>query len=161
MAVVAVTLLVAVACGSAEATTASESDGTPIDFTYETIDGGSARFSGLGDKPVVLNFFASWCPACIAEMPDFESVHLANADRVQFLGLALQDRPESAVALVDDTGITYPVGFDKSGDIFSIFKGLGMPTTVFIDADGVVQDVHTGTLTAEALSDKIDNEFGL
>jgi len=166
--------LVVAACGSNGSNTATLSDGriiadgvsaqaepvtgsTPVDFRYETLDGDSAALSELGDKPVVVNFFASWCPACIAEMPDFEAVHQALSGDVDFLGLALQDRAESALALIDETGVTYPVGTDEDGEIFELFKGLGMPTTVFIDANGVVRDVHSGQLSADALRAKIDD----
>ena len=173
VAAVATLVLTAVACGSDAANVARLDDGriiaegapgrtpsasgaTPVDFRYGTLDGGSAAFSALGDKPVVVNFFASWCPACIAEMPDFETVHQALDGRVDFLGLALQDRPESAASLVEQTGITYAVGTDDDAEIFEMFQGLGMPTTVFIDSDGVVQDVHSGQLSAEALRERID-----
>ena len=165
--------LIAAACGSDAANTATLRDGritvagaggsadaptgtTPVDFRYETLDGRSAAFSELSGTPVVVNFFASWCPACIAEMPDFESVHQATRDDVEFLGLALQDRVDAATKLVEDTGVTYAIGTDD-GDIFELFQGLGMPTTVFIDADGVVRDVHSGQLSADALRAKIDD----
>lgn len=165
--------LLASACGTSGSNSATLSDGrlvvdatatqsepatgtTPVDFRYDTLDGGTAALSELGDKPVVVNFFASWCPACIAEMPDFEEVHQAMSADVDFLGLALQDRPESARALVADTGVTYAVGTDE-GEIFELFKGLGMPTTVLIGADGVVLDVHSGQLSADALREKIDD----
>lgn len=174
LAVVVIIALAAVGCGSGGANTARLDDGriiaegdpartpppsgsTPVDFRYGTLDGGSAALSELGDKPVVVNFFASWCPACIAEMPDFEAVHQALDGRVDFLGLALQDRRESAVGLVEQTGVTYAVGTDEDGEIFELFQGLGMPTTVFIGADGVVRDVHSGQLSAEALRARIDD----
>lgn len=163
--------LLAAACGS-DAATIELSDGriespgrtesqdtpfgaTPVDFRYDTLDGGSAALSELGDKPVVLNFFASWCPSCIAEMPDFEAVHQAHADDVDFLGLALNDRPESAQALVTSTGVTYATGTDD-GRVYELFRGIGMPTTVFIDADGIVRQVHSGVLTEETLTERID-----
>ena len=166
--------LVAAACSSDGSGTAVLSDGrivvegggssvdsptgdSPVDFRYDTLDGGSAALSELaGDRPVVVNFFASWCPACIAEMPDFESVHQAVGTDVEFLGLALQDRAEAAEQLVLDTGVTYAIGTDD-GDIFEMFQGLGMPTTVFIDAGGVVRDVHSGQLSADALLTRIDD----
>ncbi len=169
--IVAVALMAA-ACAS-DSTTIELSDGriesparaesqdapfgaTPVDFRYDTLDGGSAALSELGDKPVVLNFFASWCPTCIEEMPDFEAVHQARSGEIDFLGLALRDRPESAEALVASTGVTFAVGTDDDGRVFELFKGIGMPTTVFIDAEGVVQQVHSGLLNEETLSERID-----
>lgn len=137
----------------------SEAIGTGVDFTYEDFDGVKHQLSELPDGPVVLNFFASWCPTCIAELPDFETVHQDFAGQVNFLGLATQDRIENARLLVADTGITYPVGNDQNGNVFSIFEGLGMPTTVFLDADGTVTRVHTGVLDVESLTDAINSDL--
>lgn len=169
-------VLVAVACGSDGGTIKLSQDdvapatggGVEVDsdavdelvtFTFDDFEGESMSFADLPDGPVVLNFFASWCPTCIAEMPDFETVHQNFAGDVTFLGLATQDRVESAVRLVEQTGITYQVGNDQNGDIFSLFGGLGMPTTVFIDAEGKVAKVHTGVLDVESLTDSINDDL--
>ena len=165
--------VIAVACGSESETISLGEDGlapnqsssTAVDsevtndevnFRYDTFDGETLAFSELTDKPVVLNFFASWCPSCIAEMPDFESVHQAVGDDVEFLGLATLDRTQNAKDLIEETGISYPVGLDDNGSVFGLMGGLGMPTTVFIDADGVVQRVHSGALDADDLTDIIN-----
>ena len=171
-AVLIAVVLVAAACGSDEdpfvlgsdadvsaGSVDSDAVGTGVDFDFEDFDGAKVSFSDLPDGPVVLNFFASWCPTCIAEMPDFETVHQNFADDVNFLGLATSDRIENAIALVADTGITYDVGNDRNGEVFSMFKGLGMPTTVFIDADGNVAKVHTGVLDVGSLTDTINEEL--
>ena len=131
----------------------------PVNFRWDTFDGSTKALSDLPSMPVVVNFFASWCPSCIAEMPDFEAVSQSFDGDVQFVGLAMQDRPESAEALVAETGVTYEVGADPNGDIFAQMGGLGMPTTVFIDADGVITSVHSGQLTADSLTDKINDEL--
>ena len=130
-----------------------------VDFAYTTFDGEAVTFAGFSDRPVVLNFFASWCPTCIAELPDFETVSQNLAADVQFLGLATQDRAEDSDELVEQTGVTFPVGRDPDGSIFSIFQGLGMPTTVFINADGTVAEVHTGVLNVESLTNTINEEL--
>ena len=171
-AVLVAVVLVAAACGSdgetfvlgsdtdvSAGSVASDSVGTGVDFDFENFDGTKASFSDLPNGPVVLNFFASWCPTCIAEMPDFETVHQNFAGEVNFLGLATQDRIENAIALIEDTGITYDVGNDQNGEVFTQFQGLGMPTTVFIDADGNVTKVHTGVLDVGSLTDTINEEL--
>ncbi len=150
--------------GSASATDGAGENDPEIDveavaFTFDDFEGENLSFADLPDGPVVLNFFASWCPPCIAEMPDFETVHQNFAGEVTFLGLATQDRVESAVELVEQTGITYQVGNDQNGDVFSLFGGLGMPTTVFIDADGRVASVHTGALDVDSLTDSINDDL--
>ncbi len=170
-------VMVAVACGSgdddvirlgqdelaAPTEGAGDVDSEAVDeavtFTFEDFEGQKISFDDLPDGPVVLNFFASWCPTCIAEMPDFETVSQNFAGEVNFLGLATQDRVESAVDLVEETGITYQVGNDQNGGIFTLFGGLGMPTTVFIDANHTVANVHTGVLDVDSLTEAINDNL--
>lgn len=130
-----------------------------VTFTFEDFDGEKLTLDDLPDGPIVLNFFASWCPPCVAEMPDFETVHQNFAGEVSFLGLASQDRVERAAELVEETGVTYQVGNDQNGRIFSMFGGLAMPTTVFIKADRTVASVHSGGLDVESLSQAINDEL--
>ncbi|MGI9603726.1 MAG: TlpA family protein disulfide reductase [Acidimicrobiales bacterium] len=130
-------------------------------FTAEfaDFDGGTQSLAGTAEgKPVVLNFFASWCPNCVAEMPDFEVVNQELAGEVQLVGLATQDAPSDAQGLIETTGVTYPLGLDPAGDFFNVFEGLGMPTTAFLTAEGEVAHVFTGQLDTDGLTEKI-NEF--
>lgn len=168
--------LVAVACSGSESDTISLGDGgipvpspdgevgSPpsediVRFAYESFEGEPLSFDDFPEGPVVLNFFASWCPTCIAEMPDFETVHQNFLGEVGFIGLATQDRVENAAELVVETGVTYPVGNDQNGDIFRIFGGLGMPTTVFINADRTIANVHTGVLDVDSLTEIVNDEL--
>lgn len=162
VAVLLAAVLVAAGCGSDAdevGNVESEAVDTAVSFTFDTFEGDKMAFDDLPDGPVVLNFFASWCPPCIAEMPDFQAVSQAFGTEVQFVGLAVQDRVENAVELVEETGVTYQVGNDQNGTIFSSFGGLGMPTTVFITADGTVAEVHSGVLDADALTKTINEEL--
>jgi cytochrome c biogenesis protein CcmG, thiol:disulfide interchange protein DsbE len=122
------------------------------------LDGGADRRLGdyLGEKPVVLNFFASWCQPCLREMPRFEAVHQEVGDRVTFLGLATQDRTERALEMVDRTGVTYPTFEDPDGSALTYFGGIAMPTTVFIDASGQVTDVVSQDLNERELRNRVD-----
>lgn len=106
-------------------------------------------------KPLVVNFFASWCVPCLAELPNFEQAHQAFKQQVNFLGLNLQDNPSSARRVIDDTGITYPVGEDPQGRIFQALGGFGMPTTIFVHADGTVTERYTGELTGPMLLERL------
>jgi len=130
-----------------------------INFAYDDFDGALRSLDELPPGPVVLNFFASWCSTCIAEMPDFETVSQDMAGDVTFLGLSVQDRVESAIDLVAETGVTYPVGNDQNGEIFTQVGALGMPTTVFIRADRTIASVHSGVLDVESLTDMINQEL--
>lgn len=126
-----------------------------VGFGGETI--ALADYTGT---PVVLNFWASWCPFCVAEMPGFENVSKAHADEVVFVGVNLQDDAGAADGLAIETGVTYQLARDPQGVVYNAFGGIGMPTTVFIDADGVVAEVVTGQLSQEGLEARIDQHFG-
>lgn len=122
---------------------------------FETFDGDVLSLAEFQGRPVVVNFWASWCPACIAEMPDFEAVHQEFGDDVVFLGFAVEDRRSDSLRLAAETGVTYTLA-DDPGDFYRGFEGLAMPTTVFITPDGELSERWSGILNAEALRDRLD-----
>ena len=128
-----------------------------------SLEGGDDRFLGelIGTKPAVVNFFGSWCEPCIEEMPAFERVHQALGGQVTFLGMANRDERAAAPSIVESTGVSYPTFDDPDASALTYFGGLGMPTTVFIDAAGNVVDVHSGPLTEAELRGKIADLFGV
>ena len=118
------------------------------------LDGAESELAALVGAPVILNFFADWCPACVAEMPDFERVHQAFGEDVVFIGIDRSGSDDGARGLIESTGITYEVAVDRDGSIFQAFGGLAMPTTVFIGADGTVFSKWTGALNNDVLEEK-------
>ncbi len=110
-------------------------------------------------RPVVVNFWASWCPSCVAEMPDFERVHASLGDRVAFVGINHSDNRSTAERLARETGVTYRLVEDPDGRAFRAFGGLGMPATAFVDAEGEIVEVVVGQLSAAQLEDYIDRSF--
>ncbi len=141
-------------------------EGTALpNLTYTTLDGEPFVLTGLVGQPTVINFFASWCGPCRAEMPDFEEVHQATSEDVAFVGVNTRETDiDSAREVVDTTGVTYTIllGDDGGpGSLYQTVTNLGvMPTTAFIDADGMVVDVHAGILNAGDLQNKITELFG-
>ncbi len=124
-------------------------------------DGVPLSLSEYLGTPVVLNFWASWCPFCIAEMPDFERVNQDAGETVAFVGVNLQDDPAAATRLVGETGVTYRLARDPQGVVYQAFGGIGMPTTVFIDAEGRVREVITGQMSESQLRSKIAEHFSV
>jgi cytochrome c biogenesis protein CcmG, thiol:disulfide interchange protein DsbE len=104
------------------------------------------RLADLRGRPAVVNFWASWCPFCVAEMPAFERVHQRLGERVAFVGIDQRDQRGPALALARRTGVSYRLAFDPAGRSFDAFGGLGMPTTVLLRADGTVAEIVTGQL---------------
>lgn len=123
-------------------------------------DGDVFTLADYRGTPVVVNFWASWCPSCTAEMPDFEKVHQALEGWVAFVGVNHSDSRSAAKALAQETGVTYRLAHDPRGEIFAAFGAAGMPTTAFVDASGTVVDVVVGQLSRGLLEDYISKSFG-
>lgn len=106
-------------------------------FKLTRLNGDPFELSELRGQVVVLNFWASWCPPCLKEMPAFERVYQEYHDRgVAFVGVAVSDFTRPAKAFAAKTGITYPLGLDYSGEIARAYRVISMPTTFFIDPQG-------------------------
>lgn len=145
------------ASGSAAAAT-SEQLSNPIPATqFETFSGEPVTLASYAGQPVVLNFWASWCPSCVAEMSAaFVPAQLALGDEVAFLGMNIADERGKALELVEETGATFDLAEDPNGELYTELGGLGMPFTVFISPDGQIADVHNGPLTESQLVDRIN-----
>jgi len=111
----------------------------------------SVAGAGGGAKPVVVNFWASWCRPCLAEMPHFEAAARELGDRVAFIGVNHLDKRGPALELQERSGVSYPSGFDPSGQVAVGLMLRGMPTTLFVSADGVVVERRTGPLSRDQL----------
>jgi cytochrome c biogenesis protein CcmG, thiol:disulfide interchange protein DsbE len=149
-------VVIAISSDDGEASTA---DAAP-DVTLEFFDGSSQQLSELRGVPVVLNFWASWCPACISEMPDFGEVDRRFGDRVEFIGVNMQEVDlAAAMELVDVTGVEYRLAHDRDGSMHNQFGGIAMPTTVFISADGAVERVHSGAIFVDDLTEIIEGDL--
>lgn len=129
-------------------------------LSFERPDGAQVAVADLVGEALVINFFASWCGPCRAEMPDFEQVHQQLGDDVRFIGLAVNDRADDAAALVAETGVSYEWGFDVDAKIFEALEALVMPTTVFVNPSGEIVEVHAGILTADALAARAEALLG-
>ncbi len=152
----AAAVLIAVVAGSCGS--GAGDDVQAIDIEFELLDGGTTTVGAFLDRPVVLNFFASWCTPCITEMPALESIHQQRPD-IAFVGLAVNDTPTRAREIVTDTGVTYATGVDPDSAIGNAYEILGMPTTLFITPDGEVVYQHTGGLTAAQITDHLNTHL--
>ncbi len=164
VAAVAVVAIIALGGGSSEApTSASESSGSasargPAVPTNEFafFDGSTATLAHYDGQPLVVNFWASWCPSCVAEMSAaLRPVQQQRGDEVAFVGFNIQDDRGRALALVEDTGVLFDLAEDARGDLYTEFGGIGMPFTVFVSADGEVMHKHNGPVTEGQLNDLI------
>ena len=126
-------------------------------FTLSTIDGKEFRLSEYKGRPVLINFFASWCLPCREEMPTLEKiVHEYGPKGVVFLGVAVDDTETKMKDFIARYGVTFPVGLDKTAAIQKSFGIYGIPTTYFIDKQGVINYSHSGSVTEELLQHELD-----
>jgi cytochrome c biogenesis protein CcmG/thiol:disulfide interchange protein DsbE len=122
---------------------------------------GTLRFSDLRGRPLVVNFWASWCAPCAAEMPLFAQAARDLDGRVGFVGVDVQDRPEPALELARRSGVAYPLVEDPRGELYEALRGAGMPTTLFVDADGTVVYRRTGEVDAGRLAALLAEHLGV
>lgn len=135
---------------------------TPEEATFVGYDDEEVALSSLRGTPTVVNFFASTCVPCITEMPAFEEVFQElGGDELAFLGLAVADRADDALALVEQTGVTYPTALDPDADVITALGGSVLPTTVLLDADGAIVATHNGELDADGLRALLADELGI
>lgn len=126
---------------------------------FDYLDGREGSLADFAGKPLVVNFFASWCPTCWEEMDDIERVYAKSKDRVGFLGLALQETTAGARSIVERTRVTYPLASDPGGEIFQKLGGRGMPTTIFFDEGGEIVRNVTGGLDEAGIESLIRGLF--
>lgn len=129
------------------------------DLVFVTIEGDSENLGAYAGEPLVVNFFASWCAPCRAEMPHFESASQTNGDAVKFLGINHDLEDSSWKAFVAETDVTFETVFQPGTEIWNELDAKGMPTTAFISPDGEVLHVYTGVLNEETLQSLIDQHL--
>ncbi|HVW34694.1 MAG TPA: TlpA disulfide reductase family protein [Acidimicrobiia bacterium] len=168
VAAVVVLVVAAVAAGVSSDDSLSKVPGTmrltgaAKTFTLDDVRAGRPPVSleALRGRPVVLNFFGSWCPPCVRELPALEAMAEHYKGRVNFVGVTFNDSREAARNLLDKTGVTYPAGFDAGSELAYDYGIRGMPTTIFIDADGNQVEAKRGEFSEVQLRTVIDRLWG-
>ena len=128
------------------------------DFLVETLDGKKVSFSSFVGKPIVLNFWATWCGPCFYEHAALrEARKLYEKSGVQFLGIVYQDQKDSVAAFIKEEGEPFKVLFDPQSQGAIAYGVGGVPETFFIDAKGIIRNKFDGVLTSEYLQMQIEN----
>ena len=119
-------------------------------------DGKTISLDNFKGRPVVLNFWASWCVSCREEAAEFEQFWQRNRDKgVLVVGIAIQDTPEAALEFAKRFGKTYALGLDVSGKAAIDYGVYGVPETFLIDRNGVIQHKETGPMSVALLESKL------
>ena len=137
---------------------------TAPDFTVLDKDGNTVRLSDKFGKPVVINFWATWCPPCKQELPDFDKLCKEYGDRVVFMMVNLTDGYRDTVdgtkRFVSGKGYTFPVYFDTKDNAASAYNVSSIPQTTFIDAKGNIYTTRIGAMSEATLRSYLNALLG-
>ena len=142
----------------------AQSDVFPaMDFTVYHIDTKPVKLSDFFSKPILINFWATWCPPCKSELPDFDRVYADYGEDVVFMMVNMtdgsRDTVESASAFTADNGYSFPVYYDCDLNAAYTYGASSIPMTVLIGADGNIVGGQVGVLTEEQLRIILDAEL--
>lgn len=133
---------------------------TVQDFKLVDYEQKAHQLSDYRGKPIILNFWASWCPFCLEEMSLFETFYQDYRDRgLELIAVNRGESLQQAKKFTDPMDLSYTLLLNKSDDVYNSYNLQAMPTTFFIDDAGVIQDIKFGQLTEKELRGKIDELF--
>ena len=130
------------------------------DFVLETPGGGTLRLSDFQGQPMVLNFWASWCPPCRQEMPELVAAYEEHQEAgLVMVGINLQEPDGAVLAFAQEFGMRFPIAIDRDGEVADAWRLggpiEGIPTSYFIDETGVVRALYYGPMTEEILEERL------
>jgi peroxiredoxin len=119
-------------------------------FRLERTDGSPMELASLRGRPVLLNFWATWCGPCRTEMPEFQRIHERLGDRLVVLSVNQRESPGQVEDFYKELGLTFPAVLDRRAKVAEAYRLFGLPGTYLIDARGVIQSVKFGPFADEA-----------
>ena len=127
------------------------------DFPIETADGEVVHLSDFRGEPVILNFWATWCPPCRAEMPDMQKVYEDTGVRILSANLIETEKSEDHVPqFIEEYGMTFDVYYDRGGIAAQTYRIQPIPTTYFIDSEGVISFIAYGPLNYDMMIQELE-----
>lgn len=137
------------------------------DFSLRQVGGREVRLSALRGRAVIIYFWAPWCPACRAEVPVLEQAYEAQVsdrsngnsnsyNRFEILAVATQSQPDNVASFIEEYGMTFPVLMDTQNEVTDRYFVGSIPTSFFIDKDGIVVAAQVGQMDIAALQKKLE-----
>ena len=129
-------------------------------FQLPNLDGQSVSLSDLRGKPLLVNFWASWCQPCIYEMPFMQEIYQEWSDRgLVLLAINVGESPSQVRGFMESQDFSFPVLLDVKGNAAARYNVRGIPATFIIDKDGIIQDIRVGAFPSKAAIEKKLNEI--
>ncbi|MBG9541518.1 cytochrome C biogenesis protein [Cytobacillus firmus] len=131
------------------------------DFQLQTLDGKEIKLSDMAGKKVILNFWATWCPPCKAEMPHMQEFYVdQKGNKVEILAVNLTTAEKDSNNIgkfVNDYGLTFPILLDSNGEIGETYQAFSIPTSYIIDTKGIIRKKIVGPMDKEMMSELINS----
>jgi peroxiredoxin len=132
---------------------------TAPDFTVTMLDGSKVKLSSLRGKPVFLNFWATWCPPCVGEMPHFQALYPKYKDKMHFLAVSIDSDSATVEKFVKSKSYTFPIAFDTNKTVAGTYNIQAIPTSFILDKDGKIIAYNLGAMSAGSLPTFLDKAF--
>jgi len=129
-------------------------------FSLTALDESQVSLADFQGRAVVINFWTTWCPECVDEMPALEAIHQAYGDRVVVLGVNMREPAAIVAPFAQRYGVTYPVLLDRSESVARLYRVKGVPETWIVAPDGTAVLHRLGPMTFEQLRDELDRVIG-
>ena len=130
------------------------------DFTFtDLVTGKTTKLSDLRDKPVYLNFWATWCPPCVKELPHIQAKYEQYKDRIHFLAISVDSEQEAPAQFISSKGYTFSVGYGNEREISRAYNIEAIPASYIIGTDGTIKAQIVGSMDEADLERFLQNAF--
>ncbi len=126
------------------------------DFTLTDLDGNSVSLSDFRGRAVFINFWATWCPGCRVEMPEIEAVHQEYKDKdVVVIGVDIREDEDTVRRFIESKGYSWTFVMDTTGEVTMNYRIIAIPTSFFLDEEGVITAIKTGAITKKSMESRL------
>ena len=126
------------------------------DFTLKNIYGEKVNLKELQGKKVFLNFWASWCKPCEKEMPDIQKLYKNYGDKIEIIAVNMGEKKKTVMNFLEMRGYNFPILLDSNRELSSKYLVRAVPTSYFLDSEGIIMNKHIGLLNYEQMVEKMN-----